>query len=92
MDFQIKKSNIAINAADTRTSRFVGGEKVDAAIQDLKYESRKVTLSIKLKEELDRAEALEKYGTTEASGKSLPFESLADVLKKGSSKKKDNKN
>jgi small subunit ribosomal protein S1 len=92
MDFQIKKSNIAINAADTRTSRFVGGEKVDAAIQDLKYESRKVTLSIKLKEELDRAEALEKYGTTEGSGKSLPFESLADVLKKGSSKKKDNKN
>ena len=50
MDFPIKKSNIAINAADTRTSRFTGGERIDCAIADLDKEKRKVTLSIKLLE------------------------------------------
>ena len=29
MEFLIKKSQIAINAADARPSRFTGGEKVD---------------------------------------------------------------
>ena len=29
MDFQIKKSQIAINAADARPSRFTGGERID---------------------------------------------------------------
>ena len=87
MDFQIKKSQIAINAADARTSRFTGGERIDCAIAELDFDKRKVSLSIKLLEELERAEALEKFGTTEASGKSLPFSSLADDLKK----KKDNK-
>ena len=75
MDFPIKKSNIAINAADTRTSRFTGGERIDCAIADLDKEKRKVTLSIKLLEEIEKKEALEKYGT-EGSGKNLPFSSL----------------
>ena len=87
MDFIIKKSQIAINAADARPSRFTGGERIDCAISELDLNKRKVTLSIKLLEELDRAEALEKFGTTEGSGKSLPFSSLAEDLKK----KKDNK-
>ncbi len=87
LDFPIKKSNIAINAQDARSSRFINGDRIDCAIQDLQFENRKVTLSIKLLEELERAEALEKFGTSEGSGKSLPFKSLADDLKK----KKDNK-
>ena len=62
MDFPIKKSNIAINAADARTSRFTGGERIDCAIADLDIEKRKVTLSIKLLEEIEKKEALEKYG------------------------------
>ena len=81
MDFPIKKSNIAINATDTRTSRFTGGERIDCAIADLDTEKRKVTLSIKLLEELEKKEALEKYGT-ESSGKNLPFSSLSEDLKK----------
>ncbi len=81
MDFPIKKSNIAINAADTRTSRFTGGERIDCAIADLDLEKRKVTLSIKLLEEIEKKEALEKYGT-EGSGKNLPFSSLSEDLKK----------
>ena len=86
MDFLIKKSNIAINASDTRTSRFTGGERIDCAIADLDLEKRKVTLSIKLLEEIEKKEALEKYGT-EGSGKNLPFSSLSEDLKKKDKKK-----
>ncbi len=81
MDFPIKKSNIAINTADSRTSRFTGGERIDCAIADLDIEKRKVTLSIKLLEEIEKKEALEKYGA-ENSGKNLPFSSLSEDLKK----------
>ena len=87
MDFLIKKSNIAINAADTRTSRFTGGERIDCAIADLDLDKRKVTLSIKLLEEIEKKEALEKYGA-EGSGKNLPFSSLSEDLKKKDKKKK----
>ena len=81
MDFNIKKSQIAINAADARPARFTGGERIDCAIAELDLEKRKVTLSIKLLEEMDRKTALEKYGT-EGSGKNLPFSSLSEDLKK----------
>ena len=81
MDFQIKKSAIAINAADARPSRWTGGEKLDCAIADIDKDRRKVTLSIKLLEEIDKKEALDKYGS-EGSGKNLPFSSLSEDLKK----------
>ena len=81
IDFPIKKSNIAINSADTRTSRFTGGERIDCAIADLDLDKRKVVLSIKLLEEIEKKEALEKYGA-EGSGKNLPFSSLSEDLKK----------
>jgi len=81
LDFQIKKSAIAINSADARPSRWTGGEKLDCAIADLDLTKRKVTLSIKLLEEIEKKEALEKYGS-EGSGKNLPFSSLSDDLKK----------
>jgi len=86
MDFIIKKSQIAINAADARPSRFTGGEKVDCAIAELDLDKRKVSLSMKLLEEIEKKEALEKYGT-EDSGKNLPFSSLSDDLKKKDKKK-----
>ncbi len=82
MDFQIKKSAIAINAADARPGRWTGGEKLDVAIADLDLNKRKVILSIKLLEEIEKKEALEKYGVMEGSGKNLPFSSLSDDLKK----------
>ena len=81
MDFQIKKSAIAINAADARPSRWTGGEKLDCAIADLDLAKRKATLSIRLLEEIEKKEALEKYGS-EGSGKNLPFSSLSEDLKK----------
>ncbi len=81
MDFQIKKSAIAINAADARPNRWTGGEKLDCAIADLDTNKRKVSLSIKLLEEIEKKEALDKYGS-EGSGKNLPFSSLSEDLKK----------
>jgi small subunit ribosomal protein S1 len=81
MDFQIKKSEIAINAADARPSRWTGGEKVDVAIKEIQKDKRKVVLSIKVLEEIDRDTALKTYGS-EASGKNLPFSSLSEDLKK----------
>ena len=81
MDFTIKKSAIAINAADARPARFTGGERIDCAIQELDIGKRKVVLSIKLLEEIERKVALDTYGS-EASGKNLPFSSLSDDLKK----------
>ena len=86
MDFQIKKSAIAINAADARPSRWTGGEKLDCAIAELDLVKRRVALSIKLLEEIEKKEALEKYGS-EGSGKNLPFSSLSDDLKKKEEKK-----
>ena len=81
MDFHIKKSQIAINAADARPSRFTGGERIDCAIAEIDLDKRKVNLSIRLLEEIEKKEALEKYGS-EGSGKNLPFSSLSEDLKK----------
>ena len=81
MDFGIKKNQIAINSADARSSRSTGGERIDCAIADLDLEKRKVSLSIKLLEEIQKKEALDKYGS-EGSGKNLPFSSLSDDLDK----------
>jgi len=77
----IKKSQIAINSADARPSRFVGGERIDAAILELDFDKRKVSLSIKLLEELTNREAVNKFSSP-LSGKNLPFSSLSDKLKK----------
>jgi small subunit ribosomal protein S1 len=79
MEFAIKKSQIAINPADARPSRFVGGERIDAAIAELDMEKRKVTLSIKLLEELQNKEAVSKFSSP-LSGKNLPFSSLSDKI------------
>ena len=86
MDFIIKKSQIAINNADARPSRFTGGEKIDCAISEIDLDKRKISLSMKLLEEIEKREALDKYGS-EGSGKNLPFSSLSEDLKKKEKKK-----
>ena len=83
----IKKANIAISAADSRTERFVGGERIDAAIAELDLKKRKVVLSIKLLEELQNKEAVTKFSSP-LSGKNLPFSSLSDKLEKKTKKDK----
>ena len=86
MEFTIKKSQIAINAADARPARFVGGERIDVAIAELDLEKRKAILSIKLLEELQNKEAVSKFSSP-LSGKNLPFSSLSDKLEE---KEKEN--
>ena len=87
LNFVIKKSNIAVNSSDARPSRFVGGERIDAAISELNIEKRKVGLSIKLLEELQNKEAVSKFSSP-LSGKNLPFSSLSEQLDE--KKNKDN--
>ena len=41
LEFLIKKTNIAVSSADARPSRFVGGERIDAAIAELNIEKEK---------------------------------------------------
>ena len=87
LELQIKKSQIAINAADARPSRFITGDRIDAAIQEIDVKKRKVSLSIKLLEELQNKKALE-MGSDPLSGRQLPFSSLSDKLDKKEKKKK----
>ena len=82
----IKKSQIAVSSSDARPSRFVGGERIDAAISELNHEKRKVSLSIKLLEELQNKEAVSKFSSP-LSGKNLPFSSLSDKLSNKKTKK-----
>ena len=86
MSFLIKKSQISMNASDNRPSRYVGGERIDAAISDLNFEKRKVSLSIKLLEELMNEKAIKEHSSP-LSGKNLPFSSLSEQL--DDKKKKD---
>ena len=47
---------------DARPNRWTGGEKLDCAIADLDLEKRKVTLSIKLLEEIEKKKLLKNMG------------------------------
>ena len=87
MNILIKKSQIAVSASDARPSRFVGGERIDSAIAELNLEKRKVSLSIKLLEEIQNKEAVNKFSSP-LSGKNLPFSTLSDKLKKKDKEKK----
>ena len=81
----IKKNQIAINVEDARANRFIQGDRIDAAISELDIDKRKITLSIKLLEEMQNKEAVSKFSSP-LSGKNLPFSSLSDQL---DDKKKD---
>ena len=55
---------------------------------EIDKEKRKVSLSIKLLEELQNKEAVSKFSSP-LSGKNLPFSSLSDKLNKKEKKKKE---
>ena len=87
LDILIKKSNIAINPEDARSNRFIQGDRIDAAISEISVDKRKITLSIKLLEEMQNKEAVSKFSSP-LSGKNLPFSSLSEKL---DNKKKEDK-
>ena len=86
LEILIKKSQIAINAEDARSNRFIAGDRIDAAVSEINFEKRKLVLSIKLLEELQNKEAVSKFSSP-LSGKNLPFSSLSEDLKKKEDKK-----
>ena len=86
VEILIKKSQIAMSASDARPSRFVGGERIDAAIAELNFEKRKVSLSIKLLEEIMNAKAIKEHSSP-LSGKNLPFSSLSEQFDDKKNKK-----
>ena len=75
----IKKNQLASSPSDQRPGRWVVGDRVDSLLE--KKEKRRISLSIRLLEEKQNADALEKYGDS-SSGKSLPFASLSETIKK----------
>ncbi len=83
----IKKNAIAINPEDARSNRFVPGDRIDAAISEIRLDQRKIVLSIKLLEEIQNKEAVSKFSSP-LSGKNLPFSSLSEKL---DTKKKEDK-
>ena len=87
LEILIKKSQIAINAEDARSNRFIAGDRIDAAISEINFEKRKIQLSIKLLEEMQNKEAVSKFSSP-LSGKNLPFSTLSEKL---DNKKKDKK-
>ena len=87
LDILIKKNQIAINAEDARTNRFIKGDRVDAAISEINFDKKKIALSIKLLEEMQNKEAVSKFSSP-LSGKNLPFSTLSEKL---DNKKKEDK-
>ena len=87
-DFEIliKKTQIAINAEDARSNRFIAGDRIDAAISEINFDKRKIQLSIKLLEEMQNKEAVSKFSSP-LSGKNLPFSTLSEKLDKKKDKK-----
>ena len=81
----IKKNQLAKEIENQRPSRFVKGDKLDALISELDKEKRKVSLSIKLLEEIQNKDAISKFSSP-LSGKNLPFSSLSDKLDKKTKK------
>ena len=77
-----------MSRSDARPSRFVGGERIDAAISEINFDKRKVSLSIKLLEEIMNARAIKEHSSP-LSGKNLPFSSLSEQLD-DKKKNKDN--
>ena len=75
----IKKNQLASSPSDQRPGRWVIGDRVDSLLE--KKEKRRISLSIRMLEEKQNADALEKYGDS-SSGKSLPFASLSETIKK----------
>ena len=75
------QSKMAEGEGFARPNRFIKGDRIDAAISELEFSKRKVSLSIKLLEELQNKEAVSKFSSP-LSGKNLPFSSLSDKLEK----------
>ena len=70
----IRRTDLSRDRAEQRADRFAVGEKVDAVITNIDKKSRKLTLSIKVRETAEEKQAVEEYGSSDSGA------SLGDIL------------
>lgn len=70
----IRKGDLSRDRAEQRPDRFAVGDKIDAIITSIDNKTRKVTLSIKVKEVAEEKQAVAQYGSSDAGA------SLGDIL------------
>jgi len=81
----IKKADLSRERSEQRPDRFAVGEKVDAKVVSVDKKSRKLNLSVKMREIDEDKQALETFGSTESGA------SLGDILGAALSKDKGGK-
>ncbi|MEM1105677.1 MAG: 30S ribosomal protein S1 [Pseudomonadota bacterium] len=70
----IRRSDLSRDRSEQRPERFAVGDKVDARVQNVDKQSRRVTLSIKALEIAEEQEAVAQYGSADSGA------SLGDIL------------
>jgi small subunit ribosomal protein S1 len=70
----IRRADLSRDRSEQRPERFSPGDMVDAAIQSIDKNSRKIAVSIKALEIAEEKEAVAQYGSTDSGA------SLGDIL------------
>ncbi len=83
----IRKSDLALDAADARSDIFSGGEKLDAKIVELDFNKRVLRLSPKEAQKDEQASLIKKFG----KNASKSGQTLASIFKKAIGKKEEKK-
>ena len=83
----IRKSDLAVDAANARSDIFSGGEKLDSKIVELDFEKRILKLSPKEAQKDEQASLIKKFG----KNASKSGQTLASIFKKAMGKKEDKK-
>jgi len=83
----IRKSELSRDRSEQRPDRFAIGEKVDAKVTQIDTKTRKLTLSIKVREVDEEKQAMAEYGSSD-SGASLG-EILGAAIKQRQEKQKE---
>ncbi len=83
----IRKSDLALDAANARSDIFSGGEKLDAKIVELDFEKRILRLSPKEAQKDEQASLIKKFG----KNASKSGQTLASIFKKAMGKKEEKK-
>ena len=83
----IRKSDLALDAANARSDIFSGGEKLDSKIVELDFEKRIIRLSPKEAQKDEQASLIKKFG----KNASKSGQTLASIFKKAMGKKEEKK-
>jgi len=70
----IRRAELSADKSEQRPDRFAVGEKVDALVQSVDRAARKLSLSIKAREQGDNKQAIAEFGATDSGA------SLGDIL------------